>query len=62
VKLHQLIKLALHFDDEVFVHDWVLAGSVLIVSLGEGVPCDGNSGIAVSYFPLRNSLARPSPQ
>jgi hypothetical protein len=22
VKLHQLIKLALHFDDEVFVHDW----------------------------------------
>ncbi len=22
VKLHQLVKLALHFDDEVFVHDW----------------------------------------
>lgn len=33
----------------------VMAGEMLIVSLSEGVLCDGNSGIAISCFPLRNS-------
>ena len=62
VKLHQLVELALHLDDEVFVHDWGAAWVMLIVSLSEGVLCDGNSGIAILCFPLRNSLDRPIPR